>query len=78
MKALIGVLVWIVGVAIALYLGLWVMLVGGIVQIVEAFKATPVEALGIAIGLVRMLGASLVGWGTFWITTVVSAFIVQN
>jgi len=38
-----------------LYTSLWLMLIGGIVQIVDAVKATPTDSLGIAIGIVRVL-----------------------
>ena len=59
MKATIGVLMFLAGLALAAYLGLWVMFVGGIVQIVEAVKAAPVDSWGIAYGIVRIVFASV-------------------
>jgi len=53
------------------YLGIWVMLVGGIVQIIEAAGVSPVDALGVAIGIVRVLGAGFVGLLIFWLGTLV-------
>lgn len=55
MRVVIGVLVILAGVAAGLYVGLWLMLVGGIVQLVEAVKADPVEATDVAWGAVRIL-----------------------
>ena len=51
-------------VVLGLYLGVWVMFIGGIVQIITS--VTPVVVpLGIAVGIVRFLGASFVGWLSF-------------
>ena len=57
---LIGGLLIIGGIIFALWLGFWVFAVGGIVQVVDACKATPVESLGIAVGVVRALLSILV------------------
>ncbi len=78
MRNLASVLVFIVGVLLALYLGVWVMFVGGIIQLVEAIKTTPVEAFGIAIGAVRILGASFVGYFTFLVSTFVARIIAES
>ena len=61
MKVLIGMLMIITGIAFGMYVCVWLMFVGGIVQIVEAIKVTPVESLGIAIGALRIIGAGFVG-----------------
>jgi len=71
MMKLIGALIIVAGVLLGLYLGLWVCLIGGIVQLVEACKADPVSSLGIAFGIVRILIASVVGW----VTVVVVGFV---
>jgi uncharacterized metal-binding protein len=63
--ALLAVLV-LGAIAAALYVGVWLMLIGGIVQVVEAVKTTPVPAMEIAVGAVRVLGAAFVGVLTFW------------
>lgn len=62
MKEILGALICLFGLALGLYLGIWVCFIGGIVQVVEAVKATPVQALGIALGLLRVACASFVGW----------------
>lgn len=61
MKIIGGLLLVIAGVLFGVYVGLWVCFVGGIVQIIDAIKATPVEALDIALGIVRILVAGVAG-----------------
>lgn len=58
MRNVLGILLMAVGLGLAIYVGLWVCFIGGIVQIVEAVKATPVSGLDIALGV---LGAGLAG-----------------
>jgi hypothetical protein len=61
MREALGVVMVVVGIALGLYAGLWWAFIGGIVSIVEAVKATPVEAMGIALGIVRIMFAGLIG-----------------
>lgn len=61
MKTVLGLLLVVVGVLFGVWAGLWWAFIGGIVSIVEAVKATPVEAMGIAIGIVRIMFAGLIG-----------------
>jgi len=64
---ILGCLTVVAAVFGSLYVSLWLCLVSGIVQIVEACKATPVESMGIALGVVRVLITSLAGWACFLI-----------
>jgi hypothetical protein len=61
MKTLIGIILIFAGIALGLYVGVWLMFIGGVVQVIEAIKATPVEAMGIAVGALRVLAAGVVG-----------------
>lgn len=70
MRNALGILLMVAGLALGLYVGVWLMFIGGIVQIIEAIKASPVEALDIAIGAARVLGAGVVGM----LTAVVAIF----
>jgi len=65
MKTVVGVLFIILGLLVGLYLGLWVCFIGGIVAVVEAVKATPTDAQGIAIGAVRVMLTGVVFWFCF-------------
>lgn len=62
MKEIAGIIIIVLAIAAGLYVGVWLMFILGIVQIVEACKADPVSAMGIAIGIVRVCGATIVGF----------------
>lgn len=64
MKTALGIILIIGGIALGLYAGVWWAFIGGIVQIVDAVKATPVEAMGIAIGIAKIMFAGLIGVGS--------------
>ena len=59
--SIIGVIIILASVIGGLYIGGWILFIGGIVQVVEAIKATPVEAFDIAVGLFKVVLASTVG-----------------
>ena len=61
MRNVLGVLLMVAGAALAIYVGGWLMFVGGIVQIVDAIKATPVEGVDIAIGIIKIMLAGAAG-----------------
>jgi hypothetical protein len=68
-----SVLIFVIGFAIAVYLGGYVCFYGGIVQIIDALNATPANSVGIAIGIIRVLVTMVVFWATVAISLVVSA-----
>ena len=53
MKRIIGILIAIAGIALGIYVGVWLMFIGGIVQIVNSIN--PTNGLGIALGIVRIV-----------------------
>ena len=53
MKKIIGILITIVGIALGIYVGAWLMFVGGIVQIINSIN--PTNGLGIALGIARII-----------------------
>jgi hypothetical protein len=78
MKDLIFILLFILGVILALYLGVWVMFIGGIVQLINAIKISPVDALGIGIGIARIMLSGLIGWGTFVVSFVIASAVAES
>lgn len=62
MRGVVGGLLVLIGAAIGAIVGFWLMLVGGVVQIIEACKLTPVPASEIAFGIVRVVAAAPLGW----------------
>ena len=62
MKAVIGILLIVGGLALGVYVGLWVFLVGGIVQIVQAIRADELPVNDLAWGIGKVLFAGFAGW----------------
>ena len=63
--AIFGVLFIVVCWILAGYVGIWLMLVGGIVQTVQAAQENPVDGLELATGIIRVIffeSAALIGW----------------
>lgn len=71
MNKVFGVLGVLLAIFLGLYLGLYLMFFGGIVNIcVEVghiFSSKDVNGFVIAIGIVKVFFASLVGWGSFFL-----------
>ena len=64
-KDLIALACLVLGVLAGVYVGVFVMFIGGIVQLINAVKETPVPALDIAFGIARIVLSGLAGWATF-------------
>lgn len=60
MKKIIGILIAIVGIALGIYVGAWLMFIGGITQIVNSIN--PVNGLGIALGIARIVFCGIGGF----------------
>lgn len=61
-KAIIGLGLILAGIVLGLYLGLWWSLIGGIVAVINQLKADHVQALPLALGIVRIVFAGAIGW----------------
>jgi len=62
MKYIIGMLFIIAGVLGGIYLGLWVMFVGGILAIAKAIDTHMITSTLIAINLIKIFLSSVVGY----------------
>ena len=76
MKVL-GILLIIAGVCLGLYLGVWVMLIGGIIQVVHGVTSDPVSAKDIAFGIARFVLAGVTGVITFYVCAVIGALTMS-
>lgn len=56
-KNVIGIIIVILGIALSIYLGVYLMLFGGIVQIIN--NIDPVNAKEIAIGIIKIIFCEL-------------------
>jgi len=57
----LGFLLCVAGVVGGLYMGVWYGFIGGIIALVEACKATPIESTAVAFGAARVVFASALG-----------------
>lgn len=72
MKKIIGILIAIVGIALGIYVGVWLMFIGGITQIVNSIN--PVNGLGIAFGIARIVFCEIGGL-IVWLSVVIGSAI---
>ena len=72
MKKIIGILIAITGIILGIYVGIWLMLAGGITQIVNSIN--PVNGLGITLGIVRIIFCE-VGAIIAWLGIVIGSAI---
>lgn len=64
MRGITGLLLLVLAVALAAYVGLYVCLYGGIKQVIVAVTSTPVCAGHAALGVVRVLCTGLASWAS--------------
>lgn len=57
MRELISFTILILFIFLSIYVGIWLMLVGGIVQLLNSIN--PIDSLGIALGITRIIFAKL-------------------
>ena len=62
MKAFVGFILILAGIAFGLWAGVWWAFIGGIVDIINEVKSADVSALNIAIGVVKIVFAGAIGW----------------
>ena len=80
-QLILGILVILAGIALGLWLGIWVCFVGGIVDVVTSFQNFDINTfpvLQFAWGLVKMVIATFVGWGSFLICTVFGGSLIAT
>ena len=65
------------GIGLGIYVGFWLMFIGGIVQIIDSIKHD-VNALEIAIGFIKIWCAGIVGWVSGMICCAIGAILIDN
>lgn len=71
----LGLVVMTIGVLTGLYVAIWWGWIGGIVGIVEAIKANPVNSMDLTLGIVRLLFANFIGAVVGWLIFSFGAWI---
>jgi hypothetical protein len=75
MRKVIGFTIMICAIIIAAYAGIVWAFIGGIVDVVNAFKAPSVDGWGVGIGVVKVLFSGTIGWGIIVIGALISAIV---
>jgi hypothetical protein len=78
MKLIIGVVMCLAGVGLGLYCGLWWAFIGGIIQIIEQVRAEHLIAMEVAIGIVKILFAGLIGWASAAVLLIPGLAIIKT
>ncbi|OHA15815.1 MAG: hypothetical protein A3A10_00635 [Candidatus Tagabacteria bacterium RIFCSPLOWO2_01_FULL_42_9] len=65
MKILLGIVLILAGIALGIYVGFWLLFVGGIMTIINAIEADPVSATSIAWGAIKIIFAGATGGLSF-------------
>jgi hypothetical protein len=65
-KMVLGTVLCIIGVAAGLYFGLWWAFIGGIVDVITEIRAPELSAMGVAIGVAKVLFAGVIGQIAAW------------
>lgn len=61
MKTLIGLTLIITGAIFGCYVGVWLCFIGGIVDVIEAIRATDLIAMDVAVGVAKVMFAGVAG-----------------
>lgn len=72
----IGILSFFAGIGLGIYVGFWLMFVGGLMEIIEAIKAPVTLASEIGFGVLKIMFAGFTGAVTFYVCAFIAgAFI---
>lgn len=77
-RNLIGIIIIIAAIVFGIWAGVWWAFIGGIVDVIDGIKATPVEAMSIAIGIAKVWFAAVIGGIAFWIGAVIGAAFIGS
>ena len=75
MRRILGIIIAIIGIALGIYVGFWLMFVGGITQIINSIN--PVNGLGIALGIAKIIFCEIGGL-IAWLGIVIGSAIGLN
>lgn len=78
MRNVIAILAAVAGIALAAYVGIWIMFVGGIVVLIDAVQADPISGTSVAWGLVRIIFASTAAGLTVAASVALAAVIAKD
>ena len=77
MNKIISIGIVILGIVLGLYLGLWVMFVGGILGIAQAVDSGTITAMIVAWNLIKIVLASVVGYIIIFVSIILGRLIAD-
>ena len=75
LRRFLSILCMILGVVLGIYVGLWLLCIGGIVQIVNAVQMNPMDGFSIDIGILKFICSGEVGVIIAWIGFIIGVMI---
>jgi hypothetical protein len=72
-RVILSVILFLVGIVSGIYVGFWLMLVGGFIDIVTAIKEPIIDVSSVGFGLLKIVFSGVVGTITFWFFTLLTA-----
>lgn len=68
----------VAAIVLGLWAGVWWAFIGGIVDVIEQFKAADTSALGVAIGVAKVFFAGFIGWLAFALLAIPGMALVES
>jgi hypothetical protein len=79
MRSVLGLALIVGGFAFSLYVGVWLLFIGGIVDVINEVKAAgAVDAMVIALGATKTVFAGVVGWLAGLVPIIVGFVILDD
>lgn len=78
MKDIIGVSLCIIGILLGLYVGVYIMFIGGILGIASAIDSGTISGYIIAINIIKIIFSSLAGFICFLIPSSIGCIIIDK
>ena len=75
---ILGIVIIITGICASIYLGLWILFVGGILDIVNAVRAPILIGSDIGFGVIKMIVAVFVGTICGWLSVLAGAVFLDK
>lgn len=78
MKFWLGLIMMILGVLLGLYIGVWVMFIGGIVGLIEIVKTQNWDSMLIAINIAKIIFAGVAGYTSALLLIIPGKILTDN
>jgi len=76
-RIILAIVLFIGGIALGVYVGVWLMFIGGIIQLIEQIRAETLIPMQVAIGIARIIFAGAAGDATAAIFIIISNLISE-